>query len=284
MIFNFLSAFLSLIRPINSFMIGLAVIVGIAISYPDMLFSRVSLYGFITGFSISAYSMIINDVYDIEIDKINQPERPLPKGIISINSALLLSIILLLIGIVGSFLISYYSVLVAVTFSLLSWFYNIWGKRQGIIGNSIVAFSMSIPFIFGGIITGNISLLVWSISLIAFLAGMGREIVKTIADIDGDKIKGIRSVSITYGSKRAMQIASIFIFISILISFIPVYFNLIQIFYIPLIIITDLLLIYSVYNISRDYSKHQSLKVKKLILYAMLLGLITFLVNSMILL
>ena len=50
-------------------MIGLAVIVGIAIGSPDMLFSRLSIYGFITGFSISSYSMIINDVYDIEIDK-----------------------------------------------------------------------------------------------------------------------------------------------------------------------------------------------------------------------
>ena len=64
-------------------MIGLAVIVGIAIGSPDMLFSRLSIYGFITGFSISSYSMIINDVYDIEIDKelkikkdaTNNPER-----------------------------------------------------------------------------------------------------------------------------------------------------------------------------------------------------------------
>ena len=87
-----LIALLSLIRPINSFMIGLAVVVGIAIGSPDMLFSRLTIYGFITGFSISSYSMIINDIYDIEIDKVNQPERPLAKQIISINSALLLVI------------------------------------------------------------------------------------------------------------------------------------------------------------------------------------------------
>ena len=76
-------------------MIGLAVIVGIAIGSPDMLFSRLSIYGFITGFSISSYSMIINDVYDIEIDKVNQPKRPLPKQLISVNFALSLSLILL---------------------------------------------------------------------------------------------------------------------------------------------------------------------------------------------
>ena len=277
-----LIALLSLIRPINSFMIGLAVIVGIAIGSPDMLFSRLSIYGFITGFSISSYSMIINDIYDIEIDKVNQPERPLAKQIISINSALLLSLILLLIGLTSSMIISYSHLIITVIFSFLSWFYNIWGKKQGIIGNSIVASSMSIPFIFGGVITGNISLLVWSISLIAFLSGMGREIIKTIADVEGDKIKGVKSVSIQFGSRNAMLIACGFIIISILISFIPVYLNLIQIYYIPLLILTDLILIYSVFLLSKNYSKSESLKVKKLILYAMLFGLITFLANSMI--
>ena len=277
-----LIALLSLIRPINSFMIGLAVVVGIAIGSPDMLFSRLTIYGFITGFSISSYSMIINDIYDIEIDKVNQPERPLAKQIISINSALSLSLILLLIGLTSSLLISYYNIIITAIFSFLSWFYNIWGKKQGIIGNSIVASSMSIPFIFGGIITGNISLLVWSISLIAFLSGMGREIIKTIADIKGDKIKGIKSVSIQFGSRNAMLIACGFIIISILISFIPIYLNLIQIYYIPLLLLTDLILLYSIFVLSKDYSKSESLKVKKYILYAMLFGLITFLMNSMI--
>ena len=277
-----LIALLSLIRPINSFMIGLAVVVGIAIGSPDMLFSRLTIYGFITGFSISSYSMIINDIYDIEIDKVNQPERPLAKQIISINSALSLSLILLLIGLTSSLLISYYNIIITAIFSFLSWFYNIWGKKQGIIGNSIVASSMSIPFIFGGIITGNISLLVWSISLIAFLSGMGREIIKTIADIKGDKIKGIKSVSIQFGSRNAMLIACGFIIISILISFIPIYLNLIQIYYIPLLILTDLILLYSIFVLSKNYSKSESLKVKKYILYAMLFGLITFLMNSMI--
>ena len=277
-----LIALLSLIRPINSFMIGLAVVVGIAIGSPDMLFSRLTIYGFITGFSISSYSMIINDIYDIEIDKVNQPERPLAKQIISINSALSLSLILLLIGLTSSLLISYYNIIITAIFSILSWFYNIWGKKQGIIGNSIVASSMSIPFIFGGVITGNISLLVWSISLIAFLSGMGREIIKTIADVEGDKIKGVKSVSIQFGSRNAMLIACGFIIISILISFIPVYLNLIQIYYIPLLILTDLILLYSIFVISTNYSKSESLKVKKYILYAMLFGLITFLMNSMI--
>ena len=81
---------------------------------------------------------------------------------------------------------------------------------------------------------------------------------------------------------KKLKIIFILIIISILISFIPVYLNLIQIYYIPLLILTDLILLYSIFVLSTNYSKSESLKVKKYILYAMLFGLITFLMNSMI--
>ena len=90
-------------------MIGLAVIVGIAIGFPEMVLTNVSLFGFITGFAISGYSMIINDVYDIEIDKINQPERPLPQGFVSIKLAISFSLILLFLGLASSLFISFYN-------------------------------------------------------------------------------------------------------------------------------------------------------------------------------
>tara|TARA_B100001765_G_C19434601_1_gene307178 strand:- start:142 stop:939 length:798 start_codon:yes stop_codon:yes gene_type:complete len=264
-------------------MIGLAVIVGIAIGFPEMVLTSVSLFGFITGFAISGYSMIINDVYDIEIDKINQPERPLPQGFVSINLAISFSLILLFLGLTSSLFISFYNLAIAGLFSLLSWSYNVWGKKNGFIGNFMVASSMAIPFIFGGIITGNLSILIWSISLLAFLSGMGREIIKTISDIKGDKSKGIKSVSITLGPKNAARIASLFLFIAILVSLIPIYFNLINFIYLPLLLITDILFVYSIFKISTDFSQIQAIKIKTIILYSMLLGLITFLLNSMVL-
>ena len=225
----------------------------------------------------------INDVYDIEIDKINQPKRPLPQGLVSIKLAISLSLILLFLGLVSSLFISFYNLAIAGLFSLLSWSYNVWGKKNGFIGNSMVALSMAIPFIFGGIITGNLSILTWSISLLAFLSGMGREIIKTISDIEGDRSKGIKSVSITLGPKNAARIASLFFFVAILISFIPIYFNLINFVYLPLLLITDMIFVYSIFKISTDFSQIQALKIKSIILYSMLLGLITFLLNSMIL-
>ena len=39
--------------------------------------------GFVTGFAICAFSMVVNDYYDIEVDRVNQPTRPLPSGQVS---------------------------------------------------------------------------------------------------------------------------------------------------------------------------------------------------------
>ena len=70
----------SILRPVNCAMIGFAVIVGIFVSKPQTLHLESLVLGFVTGFAICAYSMVINDYYDIEVDRVNQPSRPLPSG------------------------------------------------------------------------------------------------------------------------------------------------------------------------------------------------------------
>ena len=64
-------------------MIGFAVIVGAFVSKPATIDAATLLLGFVTGFAICGYSMVINDYYDIEVDRVNQPDRPLPSGAIS---------------------------------------------------------------------------------------------------------------------------------------------------------------------------------------------------------
>src|SRR5712692_4202314 len=100
-----LSSLLSMIRPANSFLVGFAVVVGIGVSsnnYRD-IFSLTSLLGFFTGFFISSFSMVSNDIYDYEVDRVNQPGRPLPSGAVKLGQARNFSIILLVLGLACSF-------------------------------------------------------------------------------------------------------------------------------------------------------------------------------------
>ncbi|MGA2875543.1 MAG: UbiA family prenyltransferase, partial [Nitrososphaerales archaeon] len=93
-------AYLRLIRPPNSVMEGFSVVVGIVVAsknYHDII-SVTALLGFLTGFFLTSYSMISNDIYDLEVDKVNQPNRPLPSGAVKLQSAKYISLLLLALG------------------------------------------------------------------------------------------------------------------------------------------------------------------------------------------
>jgi geranylgeranylglycerol-phosphate geranylgeranyltransferase len=57
-------------------------------------------------FFISATSLILNDYFDIESDKINAPERPLPAGLVTERDVVLLSIVVTMLGFITGYLIS----------------------------------------------------------------------------------------------------------------------------------------------------------------------------------
>lgn len=275
---------LKLIRPINSIMIGFAVLVGIMITNASLVFSEFSFVGFLIGFFISSYSMAINDIYDIDIDKINRPERPLPSGLITLNEAKIFSMLLLLIGVSLSIIsiIRYDSsnliFFITIFFSFISWLYSYSLKKRGLIGNLIVAISMTIPFIFGGIIiNGFTNVLLLSFSMVAFLSGLGREIVKTICDVKGDKSKHIQSISITLGIPNAAKLGGFLILCAVCVSIIPFVLGGVDTIYFIFLIIPNSIMLYSSLKIIFDHSESSAYRIKNILLMGMLLGLIGFL-------
>lgn len=279
-----LQGLLTLIRPINSIMIGFAVLVGIIITNPSLVFSEFSFVGFLIGFFISSYSMVINDIYDIDIDKINRPDRPLPSGRVTLNEAKLFSVFLLFIGISLSIIsiIRYDSSIliffITIFFSFISWLYSYGLKKRGLIGNFIVAISMTIPFIFGGIIiNGFTNVLLLSFSTIAFLSGLGREIVKTICDVKGDKSKHVNTISVTLGVSNAAKLGGFLILCAVLVSIIPFVLGSVDPIYFIFLILPNSLMLYSSLKIIFDHSESSAYRIKNLLLMGMLLGLLGFL-------
>src|SRR5229473_568544 len=90
-----LNAYLTLIRPPNTIMIGLAVVIGEAIAIaPRLPGISDAVFGFLTASLMMAGTMIANDIYDVEIDKINSPQRPLPSGTVKTRDAVVLAVAL----------------------------------------------------------------------------------------------------------------------------------------------------------------------------------------------
>jgi len=272
-----ISYFIFMIRPINSIMVGLAVVVGIALTSVNDLLSTKTLFGFLTGFFISSYSMVTNDYYDIEVDRINRPNKPIPSNKIKLKEAILYACLLLFLGELFSLLIGPTNFIIATIFSFISWIYNYWGKKKMFIGNIMVASSVAIPYLYGGAAFEKIgNQLLWFLALTSFLAAAGREIVKTIIDIEGDRARNVNSISISHGSEIAGNISAIFFIGAVATTILPIITKTVIHEYSLLIIIPDILFLYASIKIIKDKSKENAYKIKRFTLVGMLVGMFVF--------
>lgn len=281
-----LEGYLRLMRPLNCFMMGLAVIVGAALADPtDISGAWLSMiYGFITGFTLTAASMAINDYYDREIDAINEPKRPIPSGLIKPREALLFASILTIIGFVASYLTNTTYPLCLVT-AIVAWLifttYTTVGKRSGLPGNFLVSACVAIPFIYGSIaIATGLKLNVLLFASIAFLSNTGREITKGIVDVEGDKAQNVKTLAVRYGGGKAAVAAVVFFLSAVSLSPIPWLLSLVSIWFVPLVAVTDIGLIASSFMLLQDHSREKARKIKKTVLFWFIFGLLAFIFGA----
>ncbi len=235
-----LIGFIKIIRPINCIMMGFAVVLSMIIAYKGLYNSIVMLLGFAAAFTLTAASMAINDYFDYYVDLINAPWRPLPSGAISRREAVVYALFLTLIGLISSFFINEYCFILALAAIIISFLYSYKGKIHGLIGNFMVSFCVSLPFLYGSFaVKSRSSLLLEIFSLAAFLANTGREIAKGIVDVEGDLNRGIKTVAIIYGSRAASLLTLFFYILAVAAGFLPIAMRLVSWIYIPLYLIAS---------------------------------------------
>jgi 4-hydroxybenzoate polyprenyltransferase len=127
-----LAAYLELLRPPNVTTAVGDVLAGYAVAglgrpaaLPWLLASTTCLY---------AGGVVLNDVFDFDIDRVERPERPLPSGRASRGGAALLGATLLVCGATFGFLATLGAGLVAGAIAACILLYDAWGKRQTWIG------------------------------------------------------------------------------------------------------------------------------------------------------
>jgi geranylgeranylglycerol-phosphate geranylgeranyltransferase len=270
---------LELIRPVNCAMIGFAVLVGEFVSKPPQIQLAQSTLGFLTGFFVCTYSMAVNDIYDVEVDRVNQPGRPLPSGRVSLEAAQRISVLVLVSGLATSVLtLNLGAVVIASVYAFLSWLYSSRAKKAGISGNLIVASSLAIPFIYGGVISGGAvgSSLLLMMAGTSFFAGVGREVVKAMADTEGDSKRGVNSVARSRGLRTASGIGAGFFVLAVVTSWLPLVLGLANQFYMYGVLVPDFVFGYLAFSIVRRPDAGNALRVKRIALSGMLVGLVVF--------
>ncbi len=258
-------------------MIGLAVLVAETIGLGRVPSPMEAVFGFLTAFLLLAGTMVFNDIQDVQVDRVNSPDRPIPSGKVTIRQAYGLSIVFSVLALISSLVLGILTFLTALVALALMAYYNTRGKRTGLLGNAVVSFNVALPFFFGGLAVNSLRPLLFIFFLLAFLANTAREVAKGITDVAGDSSRGIMTIAVTRGPKRAAELAAIFFVLAVVLSFLaPVFDQKVSLFYYPGVVVADLGFLYSSYRLVRDPMPATVRKVKTQVLLWMLLGLLGF--------
>ncbi len=223
--------------------------------------------------------MVVNDVYDLEVDRVNRPDRALPSGRVSVGEASRASQVLLVVGLACSVIsLIPLAVLVASAYAFLSWLYNSRAKRTGLAGNLIVASSLAIPFVYGGAVSGGSieGSLLLMMALTAFFSGAGREVVKGMADVEGDSKRDVNSVARRRGMAVASAVGAAFFILAVLTSWVPLLTGLANQVYTYGVIVPDIIFLYLAAAILARHEAASAYRVKRIALAGMTVGLLVF--------
>jgi 4-hydroxybenzoate polyprenyltransferase len=151
------------------------------------------------------------------------------------------------------------------------------GKKSGLPGNFLVSSCVAIPFIYGSVaVIGNVPLSVVLFTLMAFLSNTGREITKGIVDVKGDSAEGIKTLAVRYGEKNAAVSAALFYVSAVALTPIPPLLNLVSVWFIPIVLVTDIGLVASSALLLKNHTRDNARKIKNLILLWFVIGLFAF--------
>jgi len=274
-----LKGFVQIIRPLNCVMMGFAVIVGASL-VSDLSFNNNLLFAFVTSFSLTGASMVVNDYYDRKIDAINEPNRPIPRGDVLPQQALVYALVLSIIGFVAAYLTNMSSLVVAAAAWIISILYITKGKETGLPGNFLVSATVVIPFIYGGLAVGQLQTSTMLFVAIVFFSNTGREITKGIVDVEGDKSHNIKTVAVAFGEKTAAIVATVFSLIAVSLSPLPWLWGLVSVWFLPAVIITDVGLVASAILLLKNYSRANAKKIKNIHLAWFITGLVAFVMGT----
>ncbi len=231
-----LSAFLRLIRWPNLLFIALSqilfyyciIVPNLSQGYfllPKHITAQLFYLLAIASILIAAGGYIINDYFDINIDRVNKPTKMVVEKVIYRRHAILLHITLTSIGVLLSLYVAIHTSIIVficnVVCTLLLWFYSTTFKRKLLTGNILISILTAWTFAvlyFATNTTFNSHILIAQpihLSLqkiykftalytgFAFIISLIREVVKDIEDIEGDRKYNCTTMPIAWGVQAA---------------------------------------------------------------------------------
>jgi 4-hydroxybenzoate polyprenyltransferase len=208
----------TLVAPALGFASGAATAAGAAPREPwstDLLLYP--LVGLVMAAVLNAASNALNQIYDLEIDRVNKPKRPLPSGRLSLGDAWIFTAAAYVVALALAWLVApggrhecFWIVLVATAITVLYSVPPFRTKRLGIWANVTIAVPRGVLLKVAGwsAVKTIFGAEPWFIGAIFGLFLLGASTTKDFADIEGDARGGCRTLPIVYGVSRAAWMIS----------------------------------------------------------------------------
>ncbi|ELZ09007.1 geranylgeranylglycerol-phosphate geranylgeranyltransferase [Natrialba aegyptia] len=209
-----------------------------------------------TGLAVGAGNAI-NDYFDREIDRINQPERAIPRGAVSPRGALAFSLVLFVAAVALALTLPRSAVAIAGINLVALVAYTEFFKGLPGLGNALVAYLVGSTFLFGAAAVGEIGPAVVLCALAA-IATLTREIIKDVEDVEGDREEGLNTLPIAIGERRALYVAAGLLAIGVLASPLPYVLGHFELAYLLVVIPANAIMIVAAYESFEDPTAGQS--------------------------
>lgn len=164
---------------------------------------------------LNAGSNGLNQIYDLEVDRVNKPHRTLPSRRMTLPEAGTVTLVFFLLALAVALAINIQCFLLALAAAVLTVVYSVpplRTKARGMWANITIAVPRGVLLKVAGwsCIKSVVAVEPWFIGMIFGLFLLGASSTKDFADIEGDRAGGCRTLPIVYGVRRAAWMISPF--------------------------------------------------------------------------
>ena len=268
-----LPAIVEISRPVNVLIAMISIFVAVVITGALHPLHSVIL-ACISGGIIMAGSNTINDYFDLDIDRVNRPNRPLVTGKLTARQAWTIAWIEFGVGISLSLFINFTAFLIALIVAAIIILYSFQLKRLPLVGNLAVSFSTAMAFVYGGAAVNRIKETLIP-AVLAFFFHFGREIIKDLQDKEGDARGSARTFPLVYGEVASLGLTTTIFLILAIVLPLPFLFGWYTIAYLVVIVIGVYpVLIYVTFSMWKNRSTKNLGFLSNLLKADMLVGLL----------
>lgn len=276
-----MAGYLRLARPLNCGMsaVGVGIAAVVAVGWAGVqAIPWAILLAAVAAALFTAGGNALNDYFDRDTDRVNHPDRPIPRGERTAEEALRFAALAFALSLALASLVNILAVgIVAVNFVVMVAYEKAFKARGGG-GNVLIAYLVGSLFAFGGAASygGDLDALnrTLILGLLAALTTAGREITKDIEDLAGD----VNRVTLPrrVGVRAAGAVAAGAFVAGVALSIVPYYLGILPVVYLGIVLAAD-----TIFILCGTYSARNPGRAQRAAKYGMVVALVAFLAGGL---